>query len=46
MMGEILQVLEEEAHKISMLSPEGIRIAKGEVVNITKRNMPFIEPAP
>ena len=29
-----------------MLSPEVIRIAKGEVVNTTKRTVPFIEPAP
>ena len=29
-----------------MLSPEGIRIAKGEVLNTTKRTVPFIEHDP
>ena len=43
---EILQFIESEAYKTPMMYPEGIRIAKGEVVNMTNHTVPFIEPYP
>ena len=43
---EIFQVLEAEAQQTLIMLSEGIRISKGGVVNMTKRTMPFTEPAP
>ena len=42
--GKIFQFLKVEAQHTLKLSPEGIRIEKGEVINMIKCNMHFIEP--
>ena len=44
--GNIFLVLEEEAHQTPMLSPEGIKRAKGEGVKTEKRVIPLIEASP
>ena len=42
---KIFQVLEAEAQKTPIMFSERIRRSKGAVVNMTKRTVPFTEPA-
>ena len=43
---KIFQFLEAEDQKKTMMLSEGIRIPKGEVINMTQRNVHFTELAP
>ena len=44
--GKIFQVLDAEDQQTPMLSPEGIKIEKGEWVKAEKRVIPLIEAPP
>ena len=43
---QIFQCLEAEAQKKTMMLYEGIRISKGEVINMNKHTVTFTELAP